>query len=226
MKYTVNGFNNFGFINAKLSESDLAPIKTEINNIQNNFELYETQKHNKNLIGNIKKEYKLVESQKYIEELLMPLVGAYNNDFGYIKEFNILTNSVPIVLDDCWVNFQKKYEFNPAHNHSGIYSFVIWINVPYDMEEELKLSPGAEARSNLAGSFVFLYNDTTGKIKPFDILIDKNMENNIVFFPSNFYHMVYPFFSSDKYRVSVSGNFKLETGELVEKVLDCDVGLG
>ena len=178
------------------------------------------------MIGNIKKEYKLVESQKYIEELLMPLVGAYNNDFGYIKEFNILTSSVPIVLDDCWVNFQKKYEFNPAHNHSGIYSFVIWINVPYDMEEELKLSPGAEARSNLAGSFVFLYNDTTGKIKPFDILIDKNMENNIVFFPSNFYHMVYPFFSSDKYRVSVSGNFKLKTGELVEKVLDCNVGLG
>ena len=219
MKYIVNNFNNFGFISAKFSESDLTPIKTEINNIQNNFELYKTQKHNKSLIGNIKKEYKLVESQKYIEELLMPLVGAYNNDYGYIKEFNILTSSVPIVLDDCWVNFQKKYEFNPAHNHSGIYSFVIWINVPYDMEEERKLSPGAEARSNLAGSFVFLYNDATGRIKPFDILIDKNMENNIVFFPSNFYHMVYPFFSSDKYRVSVSGNFKLKTGELVEKVL-------
>ena len=202
---------NYGFISAKFSESDLAPIKTEIDNIQNNFDLYETQKHNKSLVGNIKREYKLVESQKYIEELLMPLVGAYDRDFGYMKEFNILTNNVPIVLDSCWVNFQKKYEFNPIHNHSGLYSFVIWTNVPYNMEEEHKLSPGAESRFDSAGLFTFLYNDTIGKIKPFEIPIDKNMENNIVLFPANFYHMVYPFFSSDGYRISVSGNFKLKT---------------
>jgi hypothetical protein len=80
------------------------------------------------------------------------------------------------------------------------------------MEEERKLSPGAESNDNLAGSFSFLYNDTTGKINPFTIPIDKNMENNVVFFPSNFFHTVYPFFSSNGYRISVSGNFKLKTG--------------
>jgi len=212
MKYNINVLNNFGFISSKFSESDLAPIKSEINNIQNNFELYESRKHNNSLAGNIKREYQLIESKKYIQELLMPLAGAYDKDFNYMKNFNILTSSVPIVLDTCWVNFQKKYEFNPPHNHSGLYSFVIWTNVPYDMKEELKLSPGAESNLNSAGMFSFLYNDSVGGISPCRIPIDKNMENNVVFFPSNFYHIVYPFFSSDGYRISVSGNFKLNTG--------------
>ena len=212
MQYGISNFTNYGFIGAKFSESDLAPIKTEINNIQNNFDLYENQKRNNKLVGNIKREYQLIESQKYIEKLLAPLVGAYDKDFDYMRTVSMLTGNVPIVLDGCWVNFQKKYEFNPAHNHSGIYSFVIWINVPYDMEEERKLSPGAESNEDLAGSFSFLYNDTTGTINPFTIPVDKSMENNVVFFPSNFFHMVNPFFSSDGYRISVSGNFKLKTG--------------
>ena len=212
MKYNINDIYNFGFISSKFSESDLAPIKTEINNIQNNFESYESQKYNSTLAGNIKREYQLRESQKYIQELLMPLVRAYDKEFSYMKKFNMLTVSVPIVLDECWVNFQKKYEFNPAHNHSGVYSFVIWTNVPYDMKEELKLSPGAESNLNSAGMFSFLFSDSVGGISSCRIPIDKNMENNVVFFPSNFYHVVYPFFSSDGYRISVSGNFKLKTG--------------
>jgi len=210
MQYNRTIFKNYGFINAKFSESELAPIKTEIKNIQNNFELHESQKYNSNLAGNIKRGYQLIESQKYIEKLLMPLINSYNRDFGYFKNFSILTGDVPVVLDSCWVNFQKKYEFNPAHNHTGIYSFVLWTTVPYDMEEERKLSPGSESNFNSAGSFSLLYTDTTGRINQFSIPVDKNMENNVVFFPSSFYHMVYPFFSSDEYRISVSGNFKLK----------------
>ena len=212
MKYNINVLNNFGFISSKFSESDLAPIKSEINNIQNNFELYESQKYNNSLAGNIKREYQLIESQKYIQELLMPLVGAYDKDFEYMKKFKILTHNVPIVLESCWVNYQKKYEFNPVHNHNGILSFVIWTNVPYDMKEELKLSPGVKSNLNSAGMFSFLYTDATGAIRTHDIPVDKSMENTIVVFPSSFLHMVYPFFSSDGYRISVSGNFLFKTG--------------
>jgi hypothetical protein len=210
MQYNIIGPKNYGLISAKFSESDLAPIKSEINNIQNNFELYESQKYNNSLAGNIKREYQLLESQKYIQELLMPLVGAYDKDFDYMKNFNMLTNDVPIALDSCWVNFQKKYEFNPLHNHGGMLSFVIWTHVPYDMEDERKLSPGVESNYNSAGMFSFLYNDSVGGIKSHSIPVDKSMENKIILFPSSFFHMVYPFFSSDGYRISVSGNFKLK----------------
>ena len=210
MQYNITNLKNYGAISAKFSESDLAPIKNEINNIQNNFELYEKQKYNKELAGNIKREYQLVKSKDYTEQLLIPLVSAYDKEFDYLKDFNISTGSVPIILHRCWVNFQKKYEFNPAHSHGGILSFVIWTNVPYDMEEERKLSPGAKSNFDMAGKFSFLYNDTVGGIKSCNIPVDKSVENNIVIFPSNFLHMAYPFFSSDGYRISVSGNFKLD----------------
>ena len=109
MFYNISGLKNYGFLDAKLSDDELAPIKAEINDIQKNFDSYENQKNNIHLAGNIKREYRLIESEKYMEDLLMPLVGAYNKDFGYMKNFGQLTNNVPIVLDTCWVNFQKKY---------------------------------------------------------------------------------------------------------------------
>jgi hypothetical protein len=212
MKYNINGLSNYGFISAKFSDVELAPIKAEIDNIQKNFDSYENQNYNMNLAGNIKREYLLTESKQYMEQLLMPLFVAYDKDFNYIKKFRILTHNVPIVLESCWVNYQKKYEFNPVHNHNGILSFVIWTNVPYDMKEELKLSPGAKSNLNSAGMFSFLYSDATGTIRSHDIPVDKSMENTIIVFPSSSLHMVYPFFSSDEYRISVSGNFLFKTG--------------
>jgi hypothetical protein len=212
MEYNITGLNNYGFISTKLSDVELAPIKAEIDNIQKNFDSYENQIYNMNLAGNIKREYQLIESKKYMEQLLMPLVGAYDKNFNYIKKFRILTHNVPIVLDSCWVNYQKKYEFNPVHNHAGLLSFVIWTNISYDMKEELKLSPGAKSNLNSAGMFSFLYSDATGTIRTHDIPVDKSMENTIIVFPSSFLHMVYPFFSSDEYRISVSGNFLFKTG--------------
>ena len=212
MQYNI--LEKCALINSKFSESDLAPIKSEINNIQNNFELYKTQKFNKELAGNIKREYQLIESKKHIEQLLAPLVQSHDKEFDYIKNTiaTLSAKKAQITLNSCWVNFQKKYEFNPLHSHSGLLSFVIWINVPYDMNEEHKLSPGVESNLNQAGMFSFVFPDTLGGVKPFLIPIDKSMENNIILFPSNFHHMVYPFFSSDGYRISVSGNLKLNLG--------------
>lgn len=210
MNYDMDALISYGVIGTKFSDAQLSPLKDEIENIEKNFDLYVDQKNNSRLAGNIKREYLLTESKKYIEDLLMPIVRDYDERFGYIKTFSILTNNVPIVLDTCWVNFQKKYEFNPMHNHRGLLSFVLWTNVPYDMDEERKLSPGAESNLNSAGKFSFAFANTFGGIKEFSIAVDKNMENRIILFPSSFMHLVYPFFSSDGYRISVSGNFKLK----------------
>ena len=213
MNYNIDKVDplvTYGVIGTKFSDAQLAPIKSEIENIEKNFDLYVDQKNNSRLAGNIKREYRLTESKKYIEDLLAPLVRDYDKRFEYIQTFSALTNNVPIVLSDVWVNFQKKYEFNPLHNHRGLLSFVLWTNVPYDMDEERRLSPGAESNLNSAGMFSFVFANTFGGIKEFSIPVNKNMENRIVLFPSSFMHLVYPFFSSDGYRISVSGNFKLK----------------
>ena len=47
---------------------------------------------------------------------------------------------VEFELNNFWVNYQKQYEFNPLHDHSGIYSFVIFVKIPPADLDEIKLS--------------------------------------------------------------------------------------
>ena len=42
-------------------------------------------------------------------------------------------------MNRLWVNYQKKYEFNPLHDHSGMFSFVIWMKIPYEHDNEKEL---------------------------------------------------------------------------------------
>ena len=212
MKYNIVEFKNYGFLISKFSEEQLIPIKTEINNLEKSMDSHDDKKHNNHLAGNIKREYTLTDCKRYTENLIIPLLQEYDREFAYLENFDTLNKPVPIILDGLWVNFQKKYEFNPIHKHDGLFSFALWLNVPYNMEDEHEVSPGKYSNYNSAGMFSMLYNDTMGGIKAYDIPVDKTMENSIVIFPSKFYHCVYPFFSSDGYRISVSGNFKLKTG--------------
>ncbi len=60
------------------------------------------------------------------------------------KSDPIVTNSIlgpnaQLLLNQFWVNYQYKTEFNPYHDHSEVYSFAIWFKIPYDWEEHSKL---------------------------------------------------------------------------------------
>jgi len=56
----------------------------------------------------------------------------------YFKKAHSTLNykACEIELFNLWVNFQKKYEFNPFHMHDGLYSFVLWHKVPYKIDDE------------------------------------------------------------------------------------------
>lgn len=160
------------------------------------------QKFNKNLVGNIRKEYNLKNIIKQIEPYLQNCATQYNINFPYFihkKPEDILN------LKSLWVNRQEKYEFNPPHNHDGVYSFVIWYDIPYTMNEELKNAPGNKSMANLAGHFEFLYHDTMGRISTETIPADKTFNGRICFFPAQMMHTVYPFYS-DGERITISGN--------------------
>ena len=111
------------------------------------------------------------------------------------------------VLGPLWVNFQKKYEFNPLHDHGGMFSFVIWMKIPYDYENEKELPwvKGSNSEQTV-GNFVLLDRSMNNHV----FFMNKNIEGHCVFFPSNFYHMVYPFYTSDEERISISGNIYFE----------------
>ena len=104
-----------------------------------------------------------------------------------------------------WLNYQKKYEFNPVHSHSGSLSYVVWLKIPYNLDEELSLPNNINSSDPLNSAFCFV-----GGKNHFPILVDKSMEGEIILFNSEMEHVVYPFYTSDHYRISFSGNIKTE----------------
>lgn len=199
---------NYGVVKQKFTSNQLAPIWEEINSIQQDFSQFEDQKNNRNLAGNLKKEYKLVTSLDALEKLIAPLVEYYdmlNNYKNSVKTSDIEVDCYK--LKGAWVNFQEKHEFNPIHNHGGFMSFVIWLKVPYVIEDELKNVSGINSNNNIPAHFQFAYTNSLGDIQTYNIPVDKTWENTMMLFPSKLVHSVYPFFSSDDYRISVSGNF-------------------
>tara|TARA_B100000073_G_scaffold348339_1_gene366522 strand:+ start:8059 stop:8736 length:678 start_codon:yes stop_codon:yes gene_type:complete len=116
-------------------------------------------------------------------------------------------------LNGLWVNFQKKYEFQPPHQHDGMFSFVIWMDIPYDCEDEKKLhiTRPTEAVS-LVGNFTFVHsNDNCRSVSQHFIPMSPRMNGYCCFFPSDLCHQVYPFHTSDKERISISGNIVWDT---------------
>jgi hypothetical protein len=200
--------SSVGFLSFQFSQKDLEPVNDEIFKILKNFK--NANEYNDQLIGHIDKEFEIIDSKKYLESLLMPFAVEYDKNFNYISTVNTLTSNVPLVLDNCWVNFQKKSEFNPIHNHSGIFSFVIWLKIPYSEEKEMMQSPGKKSIKNLSGKFSFHYTDILGGVASFDVNDDIFQENTMILFPSKLSHSVFPFYSSDEYRISISGNLKFK----------------
>jgi hypothetical protein len=202
----ANTFDNIGFMNFQFTEEQLSPIKLEINQIKEDFSKAEL---NKNLAGHINKEFFLHNSADHLEKLLAPAVIAYDNVFGVSKTINFLDHSVAFKLGTPWVNFQKKCEFNPPHTHGGILSFVLWINLPYTIDDEFNVFSNVKKSELSTASFNFLYTNALGMIARHQINADKNYENSGIIFSSKMMHYVNPFYTTDDYRISISGNFML-----------------
>jgi len=165
---------------------------------------------NKDLAGNISKEFHLPKGPEILESYILELKDIYTQRFKIMDHYTILTDSLPFCLNSTWVNFQKKYEFNPVHVHSGLFSFVIWVQIPYTKEEELNSEHCKASNTKAAGAFSFVYPDIQGNIQSDIICADKNYEGRIAFFPARMAHCVYPFYTSDQERITVSGNVFLE----------------
>ena len=163
-------------------------------------------KANHKLIGHIKEEYKL-EWDKNFEDFILGDCLDHPQMQSHTKGITVLNTSKPFYIESLWVNYQKKYDFNPLHIHSGVFSFVIWIEVPYDMKEEMKQYDKCNGQET--ATFFFQYNGPLGSLEARHLVVDKSYEWKCAFFPARMYHGVNPFYTSDGTRVSVSGNLFL-----------------
>jgi hypothetical protein len=148
-----------------------------------------------------------------VEKLICPLIAGYDenyNNYTHRKNtyrYTTQQNNIQLGLDGLWVNFQRKGEFNPTHSHGGVMSFIIWMDTPYNIEDELKLQSTKNTNPSVAGHFSFHYTNTLGEITSHPIPVDRSFNGRVALFPAKMNHQVYPFYTSDKYRISVSGNF-------------------
>ena len=94
-----------------------------------------------------------------------------------------------IRLHNLWVNYQKKDQYNPVHVHSGVVSFVIFVDIPYGPDER------DAHRSN--GAF-----QLEAEVLP----VDNSWNGSMLLFPATANHAVYPYYTSDKERITVAGN--------------------
>lgn len=201
---------NTGYLLVKVPQEILNEVKTSVDEIQNDFT--KASPYNDYLAGQIDKEYHTKLGNK-ATQYIKYIVGKYNEiNPRYIKEINRLHRGIPTLTYDggCWVNFQEKYEYNPMHLHDGVFSYVIWYQIPFYKEDEIKYGAGKyKTQNNLNGEFSFVFYDG-GKVVSLDLGIDKTMEGYMAIFPSNLSHQVYPFYTSDDYRITISGNVLLQ----------------
>ena len=121
-----------------------------------------------NLIGNISKSLIIEDRANFFyKKVLLPHVQQYRNNYHGDPIRPHVYGKVDMVLNGFWVNYQYQHEFNPYHHHGGIYSFVVWLKIPYDWKEQhnLPFMEGMKDADRKASDFEFEYCDLLGDIR-------------------------------------------------------------
>ena len=166
------------------------------------------------LVGNISKSFEIKDIDNICyDSVCKECIYQFNQAFPDGVTFSSYPNSHihDTILNSLWVNYQYKHEFNPLHNHSGVFSFVIWLKVPTDWRDQYKLPHLKGTSIPQASDFQMIYHDIHGGLKHYTYYMSESSVGRMVFFPSTLNHLVYPFYESDEERVSISGNISFNS---------------
>ena len=198
---------NLGWLQLKLDDKELKFLWDMINE--------RGEKINDRLAGNIDSSYEIYDKGGWFTENVLLECGIkYEKNYGNIWSKVPITGSHPFTLSSMWVNYQKQYEFNPLHDHTGVFSFVIWMQIPTDYEDQKQISITKDSNLPVVSNFVLNYHNTLGMIAQHVYAMSKEMEGTMLFFPSQLMHSVYPFFNCNKDRISISGNISIDTNQI------------
>ena len=81
-------------------------------------------------------EWALDDSSKVFQtEILSPAIKYYVDFWGYPMTARNSHHPVPI-MNRIWCRISGKGEYQPLHSHQSIWTFIIWMNIPFEHEEE------------------------------------------------------------------------------------------
>ena len=194
---------NIGLTNGEIPPNIYQALNQEIVDIHTNDK--DVVRMNPSLAGQITKEYQITKSLPLLNPFLEEMGRAYQKEWNYYPKEN--PNNNKLTVESVWVNMQKKLEVNPLHNHDGTLSFVAWLHVPFKLEDERNMENCKNSRTGeLASTFQFVYTTALGTIANCPMFVESGWEAKIIMFPAKLLHMVYPFQTSDDYRISIAGN--------------------
>ena len=208
MDLIQRNFPNVGVVEGQLPEDVVHNIWKVVNEAREQPEDMKPE-----LAGNISSSIRLDSQspllENFVQEIVPEFMKSHMNSYGLPYRIT-MKEGEGFNLESLWVNFQKKHEFNPPHDHSGVYSFVIWMQIPTSYAEQKKLPICAESNAdNHISNFAFSYTNTLGKVSTFAYNMEKEAEGYMVMFPAQMLHQVFPFYESDGERISISGNINI-----------------
>ena len=193
-------FPNYGYVFDEMPDSVLSKVRSLCSAAKDY-----RMSHQHLLAGQLEEEYtiniNLVDPE--VKEFVMSRANEYAKRWNYLESVRMNSSDCILDMTHMWVNYQKKTEFNPLHNHGGLFSFVMWIDIPFSYEEEKEISNAKNSNRPQCGKFNFHYINMLGGICSHPI---EAKSGDFALFPAGLNHSVYPFYTSDGYRVSVSGN--------------------
>ena len=197
---------NLGWLDVRLNEKEMDYVWRCIKN--------KKERRNKYLAGNISNSYTLLDRGNWFwMNVILPLIKVYADNFGNLGMKFPTSVEHPYELSAWWVNYQKQNEFNPLHDHNGVYSFVIWMKIPKDIgyKKQNRIKISADSNNPSASAFSFVYSDILGLNSDYYYALEPEDEGRMLVFPSQLRHQVFPFYNCDEERISVSGNVSLNT---------------
>ena len=198
-----------GWVEYKLSDKEMDYVWRCIDNKSKG-------KHNNKLVGHIDGSYQLSDKGDWFYiNVLKPLIGEFETKFGKMGNVVPLNQQHPSYLSTWWVNYQKQNVFNPVHYHFGLYSFVLWMKIPFIWEKQNRVRVSQQANVSKIATFEFHYIDSLGRPHEYGYRLSEEDAGVLLLFPSQLLHTVYPFYDCDEDRISVSGNITINTSKLV-----------
>ena len=195
MNISVTSFANMGYLELDVPEKLFTLLKKECDTV-----LVENETFKLGLTDASAPSHIYVENVDVLQELknhIFFLTDVYKKQFMVDpSNTRTITKFLPFSFDKPWINYQKKFDFVPNHVHEGVFSYTIWMNIPFKNE------------GKFAGNFAFAYNSIEGLTRT---EIIEPTAGKMILFPSKIYHQVYPFYTSDEYRISISGNVSLDS---------------
>jgi hypothetical protein len=190
-------FPNLGYVKDTITNQQIPNLLKWIDGIDST-----TATINHSHVGVIEREYEIVDdpAKDELSRILAPMVQQYSNDMHYTIEPRAMG------LTTAWCNLQQSGEYFAAHTHNGVFSFALWLTVPFTQADERAWREARGKSGRETASFQFHYTDALGRITPNVLEVDSSWENTIVVFPGEMMHSVTPYYSTDALRIVVSGN--------------------